>query len=61
MSERLKRIKSDWHEKHTFVANNVPWLIKQAERVKKLEEENDKLKQQVDFWKVEDNELMRLL
>ena len=30
------------------------------ERVQELEQKNDKLKQEVDFWRVEDREMMRL-
>lgn len=31
-----------------------------SERVKELEQKNDRLKQEADFWRVEDREMMRL-
>lgn len=40
--------------------DDYKWLYEQAERVQELEKKNDRLKQEADFWRVEDREMMRL-
>src|SRR5690625_235950 len=49
---------------HLISVNDIYWLVgyakEQAERMQELEQKNDRLKQEADFWRVEDREMMRL-
>lgn len=66
MKNKLEEIKAQYHllkrNDYDLGAWDEPfsWLIEQAKRVQELEQKNDRLKQEADFWRVEDREMMRL-
>jgi len=59
--ELLEQMEHDYQNAFPI---DVDWLLnyakEQAERVQELEKKNDRLKQEADFWRVEDREMMRL-
>ena len=61
MTERLEDIKHEYGFLGVIHrSEHIEWLIEQAELVEELEQKNDRLKQEADFWRVEDREMMRL-